>query len=241
MKENIKKTYYVIYPSPVSGTLVAVPASSLTAAESIINGIPKTLIPFITIPYISESISEQTNSITGYTPEFKDIVRSAWEEYNIDRKESTLDTISKPVLGAESIAEEPNSANGLAMLVAKFNSLAEADKKAGNKVVYRKVYISDFLFTRAPDTGANKDHLYIKDAKIDTYLGKITPTGIIKFGRDTDANQKDMLEAMLWIELPELLSTHGRETGICSCCGRTLTNPESIAAGIGPICASGWI
>lgn len=30
----------------------------------------------------------------------------------------------------------------------------------------------------------------------------------------------------------------GRETGTCCCCGRTLTNPESIEAGIGPICAT---
>jgi hypothetical protein len=26
--------------------------------------------------------------------------------------------------------------------------------------------------------------------------------------------------------------------GVCLCCGRTLTNPESVAAGIGPICAA---
>lgn len=31
---------------------------------------------------------------------------------------------------------------------------------------------------------------------------------------------------------------YGWELGICSQCGRTLTDPESIAAGIGPICAS---
>lgn len=33
---------------------------------------------------------------------------------------------------------------------------------------------------------------------------------------------------------------YGRNTGICSCCGRTLTNPESIANGIGPVCAENW-
>lgn len=30
---------------------------------------------------------------------------------------------------------------------------------------------------------------------------------------------------------------YGRETGVCCVCGATLTNPESIAAGIGPWCA----
>jgi hypothetical protein len=31
---------------------------------------------------------------------------------------------------------------------------------------------------------------------------------------------------------------YGRKTGTCGCCGRKLTNPVSIEAGIGPICAS---
>lgn len=37
----------------------------------------------------------------------------------------------------------------------------------------------------------------------------------------------------------EEAAAYGRRTGRCMCCGRTLTNPESIAAGIGPICAGG--
>lgn len=34
----------------------------------------------------------------------------------------------------------------------------------------------------------------------------------------------------------------GKHFGVCMCCGRTLTNPESIARGIGPVCQSnaGW-
>lgn len=31
---------------------------------------------------------------------------------------------------------------------------------------------------------------------------------------------------------------YGKDTGVCCCCGKTLTNPESIEAGIGPVCAS---
>jgi hypothetical protein len=33
---------------------------------------------------------------------------------------------------------------------------------------------------------------------------------------------------------------HGQRTGRCSCCGRELTNPDSIALGIGPICKDRW-
>jgi Family of unknown function (DUF6011) len=32
----------------------------------------------------------------------------------------------------------------------------------------------------------------------------------------------------------------GKDTGICCCCGRVLTDPVSIANGIGPICAGAW-
>jgi len=32
----------------------------------------------------------------------------------------------------------------------------------------------------------------------------------------------------------------GRESGRCMVCGRELTNPESIEAGIGPVCAGKW-
>ena len=35
----------------------------------------------------------------------------------------------------------------------------------------------------------------------------------------------------------EQLVQKGRETGICQLCQRTLTNPDSIEAGIGPVCA----
>jgi hypothetical protein len=40
----------------------------------------------------------------------------------------------------------------------------------------------------------------------------------------------------------EAAETYGRTFGACALCGRTLTNPESIERGIGPVCASraGW-
>lgn len=35
----------------------------------------------------------------------------------------------------------------------------------------------------------------------------------------------------------EAAKAYGREIGCCGVCNRTLTNPDSIAAGIGPVCA----
>lgn len=38
----------------------------------------------------------------------------------------------------------------------------------------------------------------------------------------------------------EAVKDIGRLTGVCCVCGRTLTNEESIADGIGPVCAGKW-
>lgn len=41
-----------------------------------------------------------------------------------------------------------------------------------------------------------------------------------------------------WRMTLEEAAEFGRATGVCCCCGRELTNPASIEAGIGPICAA---
>lgn len=47
--------------------------------------------------------------------------------------------------------------------------------------------------------------------------------------RDLMAEGSDVMAAAV---------TYGRRTGRCGVCGRELTDPDSIAAGIGPVCAS---
>jgi len=104
--------------------------------------------------------------------------------------------------------------------------------------------IGDFNFSLAPAYGANPDYIYIKHKH--QYIGKINGAAmqLSLTPQDTDiavaladAFNKD--EDELYIAAVE----YGRKTGICSCCGRTLTNSESIALGIGPICREkyGWI
>jgi hypothetical protein len=38
----------------------------------------------------------------------------------------------------------------------------------------------------------------------------------------------------------EQAAAYGRRTGVCMICSRTLTDPKSIAQGIGPICIKGF-
>lgn len=56
------------------------------------------------------------------------------------------------------------------------------------------------------------------------------------------AHQISAVKEILEMGARESAITYGREIGACSMCGRTLTDPESIAAGIGPVCAekAGW-
>jgi histidine ammonia-lyase len=44
----------------------------------------------------------------------------------------------------------------------------------------------------------------------------------------------------VWAIVREAAAAYGKATGTCSCCGRELTDPVSIANGIGPICADKW-
>ena len=64
------------------------------------------------------------------------------------------------------------------------------------------------------------------------YLGKVTPNCL-------DSRLADDVKAVLFEAAADPLTAairYGKETGSCSCCGRELTNKESIRLGIGPIC-----
>jgi hypothetical protein len=70
------------------------------------------------------------------------------------------------------------------------------------------------------------------------YLGKVTPAGC-------DSRLGDDVKAIIMGAANDPLNAairYGKVSGSCSCCGRELTDPKSIEAGIGPICATkfGW-
>lgn len=70
------------------------------------------------------------------------------------------------------------------------------------------------------------------------YLGKVTTAGC-------DSRLSDDVKAIIMGAANDPLNAairYGKVSGECSCCGRELTDPKSIEAGIGPICATkfGW-
>lgn len=89
----------------------------------------------------------------------------------------------------------------------------------------------------APATGNNAGSIYVKDNG--AYAGKISPTGKFFAIREARATIASELLAIATDPLAAM-TAHGHQTGQCSCCGRALTNPESVALGIGPICGGRW-
>lgn len=70
------------------------------------------------------------------------------------------------------------------------------------------------------------------------YLGKVTRTGM-------DSRLSNEVKSVLTEAATDPLTAairYGKVSGECSCCGRELTDPQSIERGIGPICAVkyGW-
>lgn len=79
--------------------------------------------------------------------------------------------------------------------------------------------------------GINQGGLYIFENK--NYVGKITKDGVA-----VDIENEDILNLLEDANenLIELAKAYGYETGCCSVCNIKLSDPISIALGIGPIC-----
>jgi hypothetical protein len=101
-----------------------------------------------------------------------------------------------------------------------------------------RITISGFQLSLAPATGRNPGAIYVKDNG--AYVGKVVG-GVFYPGRDFNGDRLQALQSV-FADPAAAARNHGLETGECSCCGRLLTDPESVRKGIGPICEGrfGW-
>lgn len=101
-----------------------------------------------------------------------------------------------------------------------------------------RLNLGTYRITLAKPDSANPGALYVKRG--DSYLGKITTA---KFLQSRECTNDDALAVVRLARDPLAHAlAHGRETGQCAICSRTLSDPASLEAGIGPICARnfGW-
>lgn len=137
---------------------------------------------------------------------------------------------------ARKAAEAKAEAERAPIIADKLVAAFEAARDRG--LVRPILRFEGFSISPAKATSANAGALYVKDGGV--YLGKIVGT---EFKASWDGKQrKDLADRIssIMADPVEAAKQYGKESGICSCCGRTLTDPASIAAGIGPICAEGW-
>lgn len=109
-------------------------------------------------------------------------------------------------------------------------------KAAG--ILRPKLRLDVFTFSPAPDTGKNAGAIYVKEGE--TYLGKVVGGKLFAVSSCTIDQEQSIVSVSR--DPMQAAIAYGKEFGKCSVCARTLSDPESIARGIGPICADrfGW-
>lgn len=127
--------------------------------------------------------------------------------------------------------------------IGDYNTLATSFKAIDSpKLIFSLRGETSVRLTASPKHGKNPDHIYVK--LNGEYAGKITPTGDFQNVRTLNfQGLKSLVDMFTMIEsfgLSEYITHYGKDSGICCCCGRELTDPQSISAGIGPVCAVRW-
>lgn len=117
-------------------------------------------------------------------------------------------------------------------------AIAQALQRALDRTGKRpKLFIGDCRFQFAPTDGRNAGSIYVTN-RAKTYLGRITE-GKFVASRNCDSGTEIAIVEIAKDPRAAAIA-HGFRTGNCACCGRLLTDPVSVANGIGPICAQGF-
>jgi len=96
---------------------------------------------------------------------------------------------------------------------------------------------ADLRISPAKSTSANAGCLYVQ--RKGDYQGKITEAGKFLAVREASPDTAALLMEIA-VNPSQAARDYGKRTGRCCCCDRELTDPVSIANGIGPICATKW-
>jgi hypothetical protein len=127
---------------------------------------------------------------------------------------------------------------GVDRLKAAFDFAISKAAEKGRGFRNPRITIGGAVISPAGANSKNPGALYVKSGG--EYLGKIASGRFFAARECTPEQEKKILA---FVADPEAAAkAYGQETGVCCICNATLTNKESIEAGIGPICGSrfGW-
>ena len=170
--------------------------------------------------------------IDGNSFGFAVAMRAAIERYG-DLTPNQLAACQRCIAKREAAraADESRVANAQPV---SMTALDAAFARAGNVLKRPKLRVEGMVIYPAPATGRNAGALYVRtDDRV--YLGKIAGGRFVRSRECTDAQEAALLAVAA--DPIEAAVRYGRLTGNCACCGAALTAAESVARGIGPICA----
>jgi len=133
-------------------------------------------------------------------------------------------------------AQQDAARNETAPVVASERLLEAFQTAASSGLKYPKLRFGGLEITKAKDNSKNPGALYVKNGG--EYVGKVV-SGRFFCTRECPAEAQETVVAVI-NDPAAAAKASGLQTGSCSCCGRELTDPESVASGIGPICARKW-
>jgi len=109
-------------------------------------------------------------------------------------------------------------------------------KESGVK--FPKLRLDTFVFSPAGENSKNAGAIYIKSKGDGVYLGKVMG-GRLFTSRDCTTEAAERITAVA-SDPKQAAVAYGMKFGSCSVCGRQLTDSDSVARGIGPICAENY-
>jgi hypothetical protein len=122
--------------------------------------------------------------------------------------------------------------------VARLEAAFAKAKASGLK--WPKIVLNGIRISPAGERSRNPGALYVVDRAMDLYLGKVQDG---KFYASRDCREDQRIEVVSLMADPMgHAEAFGKLTGNCCICSRELTDPMSVARGIGPVCAErfGW-
>lgn len=184
-------------------------------------------------------VIEGLRALTGWNSFAADLVRQFEERGSLSDKQvaAGISQIEKAAKRDAERAAQKAAEKATAPVVDLANVRAMFEVAKSNGLKKPGLWFGDLKISEAPATGRNAGALYVKQNG--EYAGKIDGS---TFHPGWGVKQGPIVEALLEIAAnpADVLRVKGKQTGKCCCCGRELTDPESVANGIGPICATNW-
>lgn len=176
--------------------------------------------------------------MNGSTFPFAVSLRAGVEKYGsltAPQLEAARRCIAKVTVARTEAAARVENAPAVSM-----DLLTAAFASAGKRKKLPALIVEGLVISQAKSTSANPGALYVKTRPGDLYLGKIIGGKFMRT-RECTAEQEAQVLAVAADPKGKAIA-FGRLTTTCACCGKTLTDPESIKQGIGPVCATnfGW-